>query len=373
MMMNNVLRFTGLSCTRSRGRSLFSTKNATKVFGCGSNVVDVIFRTKALPKAGEKGYFDPTVPVPEAEIVGGVTLNHLAWARKFNVPTGLLALQGTDSHGIMIRNKLESMGVDHTHIFVDTTHRTSLSHIVLDQNGERAIIMAPGSTSDIDKNMMRKQFQSLLEESEIATTEISQLPLDAVEELLTLAGGLTMLDVDVPPSIAVTDANLGDLQTLLRCCQSCDVLKPTMDAAGELLALSSSAGESYKDDGVALAKTAGGVAKQLLNAFDGVGLVAVTDGANGAGLALRGLEETVHIPGFQGVKQIDATGAGDAFFGGLIAGLYHKCGASLPKDQESLRQVGIMASAAGAACCEVLGALPVDGISEARVENFLNQ
>ena len=29
------------------------------MYGCGSNVVDVIFRTKALPRAGEKGYFEP--------------------------------------------------------------------------------------------------------------------------------------------------------------------------------------------------------------------------------------------------------------------------------------------------------------------------
>jgi fructokinase len=348
-----------------------ATTTTTKVFGCGSNVVDVIFRTKALPKAGEKGYFDPSVPVPEAEIVGGVTLNHLAWARKFNVPTGLLALQGTDPHGIMIREKLASMGVDNTHIWVEPHHRTSLSHIVLDKEGERAIIMAPGSTSDIDKHVMQSQFAALLKTSRIATTEISQLPLEAVEELISSAGGLTMLDVDVRPTVAVTDANLGDLKTLLRCCQSCDVLKPTMDAAGELLALVASAGESCDDADVVLADTADGVAGQLLDAFEGVGLVAVTDGANGAGLALRGLEETVRIPGFEGVQQIDATGAGDAFFGGLIAGLYHKCDAKLPTDVESLRTVGKMASASGAACCEVLGALPIDGVSEKRVESFL--
>lgn len=346
---------------------------STEVFGCGSNVVDVIFRTKALPKAGEKGYFDPNVKVPEAEIVGGVTLNHLAWARKFNVPTGLLALQGTDPHGIMIREKLESMGVDNSKIWVKSNHRTSLSHIVLDKDGERAIIMAPGSTSDINKDVMKSQFSSLLQTSRIATTEISQLPLDAVEELISSAGGITMLDVDVPPSIAVTDADLGDLPTLLRCCQTCDVLKPTMDAAGELLALAASKGTSCDElgMGIELADTADGIAAQLLEAFEGVGLVAVTDGAKGAGMALRGLEETVHIPGFEGVQQIDATGAGDAFFGGLIAGLYHECNATLPKDVAALRKVGKMGAAAGAACCEVLGALPVDNVSRTRVETLL--
>ena len=336
-------------------------------------MVDVIFRTRALPKAGEKGYFDPSVPVPEAEIVGGVTLNHLAWARKFNVPTGLLALQGTDPHGVMIREKLHRMGVDNSHIRVEPHYRTSLSHIILDKAGERAIIMAPGSTSDISKDVMHSQFASLLQSSTIATTEISQLPLDAVEQLLVSAGGLTMLDVDVPPSVAVTDADLGNLETLLRCCQQCHVLKPTMDAAAELLALAASNGATCNGDGlgIVLADTADGVAGQLLAAFDGVGLVAVTDGANGSGLALRGLKETVHVPGFEGVNQIDATGAGDAYFGGLIAGLYHECKGKLPVDVKALHVIGRMASASGAACCEVLGALPVDGVSDKRVETLL--
>ena len=348
--------------------------SSTKVFGCGSNVVDVIFRTRALPKANEKGYFDPSVPVPEAEIVGGVTLNHLAWARKFNVPTGLLALQGTDAHGVMIRDKLESMGVDNTQIWVEPHHRTSLSHIILDKDGERAIIMAPGSTSDINKDVMKSQFSSLLQTSSIATTEISQLPLDAVEQLLVDAAGLTMLDVDVPPSVAVTDANLGDLETLHRCCQQCDVLKPTMDAAAELLALAATDGASCDPvaAGVVLATDVQGVATQLLQAFN-VGMVAVTDGANGSGLALQGLNETVHVPGFDGVAQIDATGAGDAYFGVLIAGIYHECECQLPTDAHSLRTVGEMASASGAACCEVLGALPVDGVSDRRVAELLGK
>ena len=146
-----------------------------------------------------------------------------------------------------------------------------------------------------------------------------------------------------------------------------------MDAAGELLALAASKGMSCDEaaSGIVVAKDAGAVAQQLLDAFPGVGMVAVTDGAQGSGLALRGLNEIVHVPGFKGVQQIDATGAGDAYFGGLIAGLYHTCNATLPTNAEELRAVGRMGSAAGAACCEVLGALPIDHVSDERVKFFL--
>ena len=349
-----------------------STSAFADVYGCGSNVVDVIFRTKALPRAGEKGYFDPGVSVPEAEVVGGVTLNHLSWARLLGVRTGLLALQGEDAHGRTIRAKLDATGVDTSCIQVSSAYRTSLSHIVLDKDGERAIIMAPGSTSDISAEVVRGSFGGALAAAKIATTEISQLPLDAVEELLTSSAGLGMLDVDVPPSVASTDANLGDLHAVLRCARACDVLKPTMGAAAELLALAATEGATCSADEAGIEPVDEsdivGVAQRLQGAF-GVGMVAVTDGSKGAGFATASGMSAL-VPAFGGVQQIDATGAGDAFFGGMVAGLYRHCDAQLPETEEQLIAIGKMASAAGAACCEVVGALPVEGVSEARVKGF---
>ena len=54
----------------------------------------------------------------------------------------------------------------------------------------------------------------------------------------------------------------------------------------------------------------------------------------------------------------------------MIAGLHEHCDAKLPVNEGQLETIGRMASAAGAACCEVVGALPVEGISEARVHGF---
>ena len=62
------------------------------ILGCGSNVVDVFFRVRAMPVAGTKGYFQDPTKVVEGTVVGGVTLNHLSWAAALGAPTGLLAL-----------------------------------------------------------------------------------------------------------------------------------------------------------------------------------------------------------------------------------------------------------------------------------------
>ena len=72
--------------------------------GCGSNVVDRFFRVRAIPKVGEKGFFFSPTKILEDSIVGGVTLNHLAWAAELGVPVGLLALQGDDEAGRLVRS-----------------------------------------------------------------------------------------------------------------------------------------------------------------------------------------------------------------------------------------------------------------------------
>jgi hypothetical protein len=57
--------------------------------------------------------------------------------------------------------------------------------------------------------------------------------------------------------------------------------------------------------------------------------------------------------------QVDATGAGDAFFGGVVAAV-NRWG--FPYSGPDLRRIGVVASAAGAACVEVVGALPLLGV-----------
>ncbi len=54
-------------------------------------------------------------------------------------------------------------------------------------------------------------------------------------------------------------------------------------------------------------------------------------------------------------QMVDATGAGDAFFGGMLASLYHF---GLPEDLHMMKQMAKLASAAGAVNCLKIGALP---------------
>ena len=307
--------------------------------------------------------------------MGGVTLNHLAWARALGVPTALMALQGTDAHGATIRAALQALGVDARLVRAAPQYTTSVSYILSEAGGERTILMNPASTSRMSGELMAREYGAPVAAARMVSTEVSQLPLSGVEWLLgaaRAAGATSVLDVDVPPSVACGAAQLGSAAQLARCVRGADVVKATGSAVAELLALLA--------PGARAEPSLEGLAQQLADAL-GCRLAVITDGARGSALAVSraagGRGVAVRVPCPAGVTQVDATGAGDAFLGGLMAALWHGGGggaqaggsasAALPTSDEALMRAGRIASAAGAACVEVVGALPVAGVSAARL------
>ena len=344
-----------------------SPPTAKLVFGAGSNVLDVFFPVRQLPKPGDKQYF-ALESLTSASVVGGVTLNHLAWARELGVPTALLALQGEDETGATLRAKMRSMGVDASFVRASREYTTSVSYILSEEGGgERTILMNPASTSRMDGALMAREWAAAVKSrAAMVTTEISQLPLSGVEWLLDAGRAArvpTVLDVDVPPSVATGAARLGTADALRRCVTKSDVVKLTGSAVEELLALIA--------PGSRVEASLEAVTQQLADAL-GAPLVVITDGSKGAALAVArargGRGTAVRVPAFTGVTQKDATGAGDAYLGGLIAAIYARgLRTPLPVVADDLIVLGRIAGAAGAACVEVLGALPVEAVSAARM------
>ena len=57
---------------------------------------------------------------------------------------------------------------------------------------------------------------------------------------------LSVLDLDVPPSVAVGEAGLGTMEEVVDCVKNADILKPAHEAAEELLQVMS--GDSNKEE-----------------------------------------------------------------------------------------------------------------------------
>ena len=74
-----------------------------------------------------------------------------------------------------------------------------------------------------------ERFIPLLKNARIVTCEIAQVPLSVVIRILDAAksnGCLTILDVDVSPSVAVNEAKLGTKEEILKAISLADVVKP---------------------------------------------------------------------------------------------------------------------------------------------------
>jgi sugar/nucleoside kinase (ribokinase family)/D-arabinose 5-phosphate isomerase GutQ len=300
--------------------------------GCGSMVVDQFYRTPRIISADEKILIDSgrNGSVSEPPAVGGVVLNHLGWARVLGLDVGIFGKMGDDRYGEILRGGMNALGIRH-HLTLDGS-ASSFATIFVDAQGNRAIYMVRGATAELKPAEIRRRHGDFIRNSHIVSTEISQLPLATVIALLLFARAHsipTVLDVDVPPSDAT--ASLGTRAELERALKLATVLKPAKAAAREL------SGDVH--DPLKMAET--------IRARYGSRAVVITDGERGCAIAAQ--DTTVRIPGFRMPRQVDATGAGDAFMGALLAGLRWGL---------SWEAIGRLGNAAGAVCIMRLGAFP---------------
>jgi arabinose-5-phosphate isomerase len=304
------------------------------VVGIGSMVVDRVHRTPRILRPDEKAILRALAGAgPVRSFTGGVVLNHLGWAAALGLRAGIFGRQADDENGRFLRAAMERAGIERD-IVLDGS-ASSFAEIFVDDVGGRAIYMAPGATSETRPEQIRTDHAAFIRRAARFTTEVSQLPLDAALEALTIAreaGIPTVVDLDVPPSDALA-SGIGDEATLERVLSAADLLKPSKSVARELT-------PDAGGDPLAMARA-------LRERF-GCPCVVVTDGA--AGCAIVAEDFAGCVPAHP-VKALDTTGAGDAFLGGLLAGLHHGL---------AWEDAGRLGNACGAACVERLGAFPDD-------------
>lgn len=293
-------------------------------------VVDLFYRAPRIIRADEKTVLsahDSDGAIERAR-VGGLTLNHLGWARVLGLRTGIFGKIGDDRHGEFLRAGMDRFGIVH-HLTLDGS-ASSFANVLVDSAGNRAIYMARGATAELTPAEIRRRHGAFIRGAHLVSTEISQLPLPAVIEILKIARAHsipTILDVDLP--VAEATPMLGTRAELERAMRMATILKPAKAAAA-----------SFATGKNALAQAVNLRAKYKNRA------VIITLGDQGCVIAAKDI--ALSAPAFP-VKQIDSTGAGDAFLGGLLAAMRW----NLPWGK-AVR----LANAAGAVCVTQLGAFP---------------
>jgi sulfofructose kinase len=244
------------------------------VLSAGLAVHDLVFRVPTIP-SGEGKAFASSVE----ETAGGPAAVAAIAAARLGSHVRLVAMVGDDPRGDALLADLAGEGVDVGSVFRSPTAGTPVSAILVDDEGGRRIInhTSPGlhdgewdvpDLTGVDAVLVDSRWPSMG---------------GRILEAARAAGIPGILDLDVTPDP--------------------DAVRPLAAAASHVIA---SAAALRAHTGIH------GVAEALL-AFDGVGEVAVTDGADPVRYRRNGtVEEVPPVP----TTVVNTLGAGDVFHGG---------------------------------------------------------
>ena len=284
----------------------------------GSINIDLVATAPRLPLPGETLLGHNFFKVP-----GGKGANQAVATARLGIHSHMVGRVGTHGFGAELVNSLKAAGVKTDDIFVDDTASSGVALITVDDAGENQIIVIPGANGNVD-NQDVERLAHLLPGSQALLMQL-EIPMHAV---FAAAQAAHKARVTVILDPAPVQSQLPDeLYHLV------DIITPNEVEAEQLVGFPIHEQES--------ATKAAGILLQR-----GVKCAIIKLGAKGVVCATT--EKTFFIPAFA-IETVDTTAAGDAFNGGLAAGL---------STGLSLRQAVTWGAAAGALAAMKPGAQP---------------
>ncbi|MGZ3141592.1 ribokinase [Lentzea chajnantorensis] len=242
----------------------------------GSANADLVVEVGRRPAGGETVLGGDTVVLP-----GGKGANTAVAAARAGAPVALVGALGGDGYGSLLRDSLESSGVDTA--LVKTSERpTGIAYITVTPDGENSIVVSPGANLDVSKS------------------EVDALSFDGVRVLAC--------SLEVPletVSHAIEAAAAAGVRTVLNLSPVAPLPAATLERLSVLVVNEHEAAE--------LAPTWQGLLEL------GPEAAIVTLGSRGVAVVAEG--GTVEVPAVEVAEVVDTTGAGDAFAGALSARL----------------------------------------------------
>ncbi len=250
---------------------------------------DYLIRGMALPKAGQTLEGEVFLRGP-----GGKGANQAVAAARLGAHVAMVGRVGSEPRGEEMIEALAEEGIDTDFIVCDEHAETGAALVMVAESGEKQIMASPGA------NRKLTVYDVLKAEPAIRTARVVlgqfEVPPAAIEEAFRIAktnNVTTVLD-PAPPR-----------QSELAILRSVDIIRPNRHEAEVLTGLQ-----------VTDRNTARSAAQQLL--AKGIRAVVIQAGSEGDLLVWAGGEHWLpRIP----VETVDATGAGDAFAGGLAFAL----------------------------------------------------
>lgn len=286
----------------------------------GILVADIVGRpVRSIPDPGR------LVLVDEMQLhTGGCAINTASALSLLGVPAEVIGKVGYDAFGDFLIHTLQGRGVGTRGVLRDSRAGTASTMVLVDPDGERRFVHYLGANARLS-----------LEDVDLAEVRSASI--------LHMAGSLVLPGIDGEPTAwllaearkagvttaldTVWDATGRWMQVLKPCLPHLDYFVPSLPEAQAIT------GRQDPSE----------VAQVLL--AEGVLTVAIKMGAEGCLVATQ-QGDSYRLPAFQ-VDVVDATGAGDAFAAGFLAGIWYGW---------SLERTVRFANAVGALCVTGLGA-----------------
>jgi len=233
---------------------------------------------------------------------GGAPANFLAALSKYGASTALIGKVGSDSFGKLLLSTLEAVGICTRGMIVDDESFTTLAFVTLDEKGEREFSFArkPGADTRLRAEELDKLMLNETKVLHFGTLSLTDEPArSATCEAVRYAkerGKLISYDPNLrrPLWKSMEEAK----EQMLWGLGQADVVKISDEEVDFLFSLS-------PEDGAA----------HILRNY-GAKLVFVTCGADGSFCSNGSF--SVRVPGLEGLKVVDTTGAGDIFGGSAM-------------------------------------------------------
>ncbi len=291
---------------------------------CGSCTVDIPVKPVPLERAigvGKLTLVDAIVAT-----TGGLVSNSGIAMARLGLKVAAFSFTGDDDWATIIRRTYQSEGIDASHLLTHPRLPTCTTIALIDANGERSFLTNLGAPNALTRETFLSHLDLFAASRAMLFGYYSLMPeldedLPEVFAKIRETGCLTALD-------AV--GNGGTMQPLDRILPHLDCYVPSLSEAAK---------QTGQTD-----------PRQIIETYRNCGapgLLGVKLGSKGA-LLSPGAGEFVTIDPVPPPGQVfDTTGAGDAFYAGLLTGLIR----GMP-----VKQAGQLAAAAGACCVTGLGA-----------------
>ena len=291
---------------------------------CGSCTIDVLVRPFPMDQPIRAGSLLPVKPISVS--TGGIVSNSGIAMSRWGLRVAALTLVGNDDWGAIVRRKYKAEGIDISCLIQHPSAPTSATVVLIDPKGERSFVHSQGAPKQIDRRLLADHLDLFARSRMMLLGYYPLMPKlqdDLPEVLQSIRHAKCQTAMD-----AAGDG--GRMRPLDRILPHLDVYVPSIAEA------SNQTGHSDPE--------------RIIRAFrdsGATGLVGVKLGSQGALLSPQpGV--SVHIaPASPPGPVVDTTGAGDAFYAGLLCGLLRGM---------SAEQAGRFAATAGACCVTEVGA-----------------